>query len=251
VFAYFNEQLLLYALGAWHNLIVPLGYEIDTVRMVIHQPRLNHYDVWEISLHSLIVWANYFKEAAARTRDPKAIAVAGEEQCQWCGVNGTCKVRAASVVETVFEPASDADFPDLTSPRIADFLTNDEIGQLMPKLDFIQKWCTSIYAVADRRLAAGQKIPGYKMVQGKMGARSWIDSDQAVSRLLELGLSPDVAFKITPISPIQAEKELSKEQYAQLKPFVTQSQGKPAVVPDSDKRPPLVLGVSDDEFEAV
>jgi hypothetical protein len=58
-----NEQLQLYALGALEQF--SLLYDFDSVRLFIHQPRLNHVSEWALSVEELLAFGQRAQEAAA------------------------------------------------------------------------------------------------------------------------------------------------------------------------------------------
>ena len=86
---------MLYGLGAFaaYDYI----YSIDTVRMTIVQPRLDHITTFEMAATDLIYWAETTVEPIARL----AYNGQGEQKagdwCRWCKLKATCKVRAQSL----------------------------------------------------------------------------------------------------------------------------------------------------------
>lgn len=70
VYAERNTQMMLYALGA-----IKGKPSIKTIRLVIAQVRLNHFDVWEISANDLLQWADKVLKPTAK----KAFAGNGEQ----------------------------------------------------------------------------------------------------------------------------------------------------------------------------
>lgn len=55
VYADYNKQLMLYALGALR--LYDTMYDINEVKMTIVQPRINNISSWQISVDELIKWA--------------------------------------------------------------------------------------------------------------------------------------------------------------------------------------------------
>lgn len=109
VYAERNPQLMLYALGALDEF--GLLYDFDTVRMVIHQPRLNHLDEWSCSVEEL---REFEKEALAAgalalqlanedldLEEPPSMLVPGDKQCQFCKAKGDCPALRDKVLATV------------------------------------------------------------------------------------------------------------------------------------------------------
>jgi hypothetical protein len=115
----------------------------------------------------------------------------------------------------------------------------------LDKVDMIEDWCKAIRAEAERRLLDGQDVPGYKLVQGKKGARQWADAEAAEQMLKQFRVKLEDMYDLKLISPTTAEKlakaeTIGKRQWPKLQALITQSEGKPHVAPESDPRPALV-----------
>jgi hypothetical protein len=128
----------------------------------------------------------------------------------------------------------------------------DDLGRILPKLDYIREWCDAVRVAAVREAEFGNKVPGWKLVQGKLGARQW-SNPEAVEDVIRnsMRIPSAIAYKSTLISPTQAEKAFKPKQYARLKEFIVQTPGKPSLVPESSKRPEVAVGVADSEFQSV
>lgn len=111
-----NEQLQLYALGALAA-FGDLG-DFKRVRMVIHQPRLQHLSEWDCSVEELLEFAGRAKVAAQKaihivdTKGP--FLTPGDKQCRFCKAKATCPALTKHVLETIA-----GDFVDLTKGEIA------------------------------------------------------------------------------------------------------------------------------------
>lgn len=109
VYAEKNPQLMLYALGALDEF--GLLYEFDTVRLVIHQPRLDHLDYWDCSVEELREFEKVALEAGALAlaicAEPTEIEwrlmnlQPGDKQCQFCKAKGDCPALRDKVLATV------------------------------------------------------------------------------------------------------------------------------------------------------
>lgn len=115
-----NPQLMLYALGAL-DAFGALG-DYERVRMVIHQPRLNHISEFDCSIDDLLAFGEKAKGAAqvaiaiCDTYDGTAPAelTPGEDQCRFCKAKATCPALRDQVLTTVAD-----DFVDLTKGEVA------------------------------------------------------------------------------------------------------------------------------------
>ena len=123
----------------------------------------------------------------------------------------------------------------------------------MAAVDLVEQWCKAVRAEVESRLLQGQEVPGYKLVQGKRGARAWTSAEEAEAILKSMRLKQDEMYDLKLISPTTAEKVLkeSPKRWNRIAPLISQSEGKPSVAPESDKRPALVLGAVEDDFEQV
>lgn len=70
-----NEQLQLYALGALEQF--SMLYDFETVRLFIHQPRLNHVSEWSLTVQELQSFGERALEAAT-----SAILVLNIAECE-------------------------------------------------------------------------------------------------------------------------------------------------------------------------
>lgn len=86
-----NSQLKLYALGTY--LTFGWLFDFDKFHLKICQPRLKHFEGFEISLRDLLHWAGDVVRPAAKTAmTPGAPIVAGS-WCKFCKLRDTCQVR--------------------------------------------------------------------------------------------------------------------------------------------------------------
>jgi hypothetical protein len=243
-----NEQLRLYALGAYG--LYSLVHDIDRVRMVIHQPRLEHVSEEEIAVSELLAFGDKAKDAAMSAADPgqAGMLFPGEKQCRFCKAKAKCPALAADVAKTVA-----TDFEELA--RVELIVPQENVGETlakyMLKVDMIDDWCRAVRAAVEAELLSGRAVPGYKLVEGKRGNRSWSNKDAAENMLKGMRLKIDEMYKMSLISPTDAEKLLAKDnprRWATLQPLITRADGKPSVAPESDKRPALALKTTDQDF---
>jgi len=256
VYAKDNPQLYLYALGAYEHIVSLILDAPKFVTVGIHQPRIGGYDEYSLPFNELLTFAKAAREAAEKTRQPDAPLIPGPEQCEWClGMRkAICPAVAQGVLSTV--AASDVDeFVDLSGETLAPPETMNAVAlaHALGKVDLIEEWCSAIRARATRLLQLGQSVPGYKLVAGRRGPRQW-DKDretEVVDYLLKkVRLKMNDIYSRKLISPTKVEKLVGPVQYKRLSEFTTQSAGSPAVVPESDPRPPIEPAVAElGEFE--
>jgi hypothetical protein len=120
------------------------------------------------------------------------------------------------------------------------------IAAALTKVDLIEDWCKAIRAEAERRLLAGDNVPGWKLVPGKRGARQWVDAKAAEEALKGMRLRQDQIYDIKLVSPTSVEKLLKAEvigqrQWAKLAEIIVQNEGRPHVAPSTDPRPAIEI----------
>lgn len=132
-----NEQLMLYALGALDR-FGALG-DFKRVRLVIHQPRLQHLSEWSCTVDELLAFADRARYAAQAAIAGDGDLVPGESQCRFCKAKATCPALRDQVLETVA-----GEFVDLTKGEVAVSIADAEsilataFGVTVKKIDFEQ-----------------------------------------------------------------------------------------------------------------
>lgn len=265
-----NEQAQLYACGTLDLLALAYDVEDDwTVRLMIVQPRIGNVSEWTLTVAQLKDFAARASVAARHAMhqfegkaEPKLTP--GEKQCRFCRAKATCPALAAEVAETVHDgsgPADLSDFADLTvaAPSDLALLSGDLLGDRMAKVDQIEQWCKAVRAETERRLLAGEEVTGgggFKLVQGKRGARAWVNPEQAEEALKAMRLKVEQMYDMKLISPTTAEKlhkagAIGPRQWAKVQELYAQSEGSAHVAPAHDKRPALSLAATADDFAVV
>lgn len=259
-----NPQLMLYALGALNEF--GMVGDFKRVRIVIHQPRLDHVSEWDCSVEELMAFAEEAKRRASQASgciklgvDEEGDLVPGEKQCRFCKAKATCPKLAQHVLDTVAD-----DFVDATQPIVPQLgfagdqveHDNDKLGHLLSAVDLIEGWCKAIRCKVEAELLAGHAVPGFKLVEGRRGARRWTSEEDAETALKAMRIKHEQMYDYSLISPTTAEKlakseVIGKRQWPKLQSLITQSEGKPSVAPESDKRPALNITAVDSEFESL
>ena len=145
--------------------------------------------------------------------------------------------------------------PLLEDPEPGIGATDDgHLAVLMESVDLVEGWCKAVRAEVERRLLAGTAVPGYKLVQGRQGNRAFADETAAEALMKTFRLKREEMYDFVLISPTSAEKlaaegVIGKKQWPKLQEMIRRSDGKPSVAPASDKRPALVIGKVEDDFE--
>ncbi|MEX0357918.1 DUF2800 domain-containing protein [Acinetobacter baumannii] len=221
-----NKQLMLYALGVYRRL--KRRYNITVVRLVIFQPYAGGASEWDISVEGLELFAKFAQKRAllaldAYFRGKKNLKPAdfkpSVDGCQWCRFSEQCAARTKTVNSVLAEELED-DF--------ALELTPEQLVAEYEKLPLLQQHIDKIEKAMAAALHSGKKVPGYKLVEGKMGNRAWKDADKVAE------LYGDKLTKEVLMTPTEAVKVIPEEE---LKDFITRKPGAPCVATADDKRP--------------
>jgi hypothetical protein len=262
-----NPQLQMYALAALREFDY-LG-DFASVRVAIVQPRRDHVSECGYTLAELEIFRQRAAAAAERTtlalqyfdkygemRD-KYLAP-GDSQCRFCKAKASCPALTAHVLATVADDFVDVSqpLPPQLKPVESRTFDNATLGNLMSATDLIEAWCKAVRAKAESELLAGNAVPGFKLVQGRRGARKWADMTAAEHALKAMRLKVDEMYDLSLISPTTAEKlhkagAIGPRQWPKLQTLVVQPEGRPSVALESDKRPALVVQATADEFSVV
>lgn len=222
VFADHNEQMMLYALGALRALKAAASQSIINIRMTIAQVRLDHYDTFEMSKGELLDWAEkVLKPAAKAAIQGKGKQVIGS-WCGFCPVKAQCRAQRDAIL---------ADFDEKPEPLL---LSDEEIVDLIGKIDKYKSWIESVNKYVYDKAIQGHKWEGYKLVAGRS---SRVIKDEAKIRqaLLNEYLEDEVLnIKLKGISDL--EKLVGKKVFsARFGDAIESRPGAPKLVPESAK----------------
>ena len=262
-----NPQLFMYGDAALEEF--DLTGEIETVRMVIIQPRITSLPS-EYALPVSELKERVEKLRIAATRATELIDFAalngmdvlpdsltpGEKQCRWCKRSGDCKAQDDAVAKLV-----NAEFEDLTlvpkalveetAKKQAYTPDLEALSIKMRAADFVEHWVNSVRGMVEAELLKGTAVPDFKLVQGRKSPRSWVDAVVAEQELKRLRLKQSEMYVSKLASPTQVEallKDAHPKIWKQLVGHITQAEGRPSVAPMSDKRVALVVRPPTDDF---
>lgn len=218
-----NPQLMCYALGAYE--MFSALYDIETVSMTIFQPRRDNVSVFEMKASDLLEWAeNTLKPKAELAAEGKGDFTAGEH-CRFCKAKADCRARAEANLALARY--------DFALPPT---LTDADIEAILPLLDELTSWAEDIKAYALTRAVAGKEWHGYKLVAGRSN-RKYVNEDAVAKKVSDAGFNP-YEEKLLGITAMT--KLLGKNRFEELlSSLIEKPQGKPTLVPESDKRPAM------------
>lgn len=226
-----NPQMMCYALGALE--LFDGIYDISTIRMTIFQPRRANVSTFECTKEELLEWAdNTLAPTAALAFDGQGDFSAGEH-CQFCKVKATCRKRAEHNLEL-----AKYDF------AMPDTLDKFEIAAILEKVDTLTSWASDIKEYALQQALSGVTYEGFKVVEGRAN-RKYSDEEAVAFRVKDAGFDPyeKKVLGITAMTSLLGKKKFEEL----LGSLVIKPQGKPALVPDSDKRP--AMNTAKDDFK--
>ncbi len=226
-----NPQLKCYALGALE--MFDALYDIDTIRLVIFQPRRSNVSEWSLSKADLMKWAE-------NTLKPKAeLAYKGEgtfsagDHCRFCKAKTVCRKRAEHNLML-----AQYDF------AVPDTLAESEIPVILTMAENLANWVKDIREYALKQALAGVRYNGYKLVEGKSNRR-YTDEESVAAAVTTAGFDP---FERKLLGITAMEKMLGKKRFEELlAPFTEKPQGAPTLVPETDKRPEFTT--ANDDFK--
>lgn len=229
-----NPQMMLYALGALR--LFDSLYDITEVSMSIFQPRRENVSTWTISVDDLLDWAE-------NTLKPKAeLAFKGEGEytpgswCQFCKAAVKCRARAEAKLQL-------ARYEFAMPPLLSD----EEIEDILLKLDDLTKWANEITAYAqDAAVNHGKVWRGFKLVESRTNRR--YTDEEAVAQAANAAGYHDI-YKKSLIPITEMERLMGKKTFAEvIGSLVEKPKGRPTLVPASDKRPAIVSTGAEQDF---
>lgn len=224
-----NPQMKLYGLGALND--YGIAYDIGTIRLHIYQPRINNISVDSLTADELMAWANKtVKPIAQKAAKGKGGFKAGE-WCKFCPHSGRCRELTKTCTTYV----------ETHSLRVAvPVLAPHEVAEVLAMEPLVTLWLKRVKAQALATLLDGGEVPGYKVVEGKLGNRKWTDELQVLNALKQAGFKSEEVTETKLLSPAGMDKAIGKKKVAELlDSLIDRSPGAPTIVPASDKRPPL------------
>ena len=117
-------------------------------------------------------------------------------------------------------------------------LDNEDIAEILPKLDLLISWANDIKAYALNQATDGHPIPGYKLVEGR-SVRKFSDESAVSQAVIEAGYDP-YEKKLLTITAMT--KLLGKKTFNDLLGgLIIKPSGKPTLVPIDDSRQEMNL----------
>ncbi len=223
-----NPQMMCYALGALE--LFDAIYDIDAVSMTVYQPRRQNVSTFEMSKDDLFRWADEVLKPTAE------LAFAGDgnflcgEWCGFCKAKHECRARAENLMLAQY------DF------KLPPLLEDTEIEVILTRADQLVSWVNDIKEYALQQAISGKEWTGFKLVEGRSNRR-YTDEVAVTQTVTDAGFDP-YERKLLGITAMQ--KLLGKSRFEDLlEAYIEKPQGKPTLVPESDKRPAMNTAKND------
>lgn len=224
-----NSQMMCYALGALEAF--DRIYDIEEVSMTIFQPRRDNISTCKLKRKDLLEWADMvLAPTAALAYEGKGEFKAGDH-CQFCKAKAICRKRAEHNLEMARY--------DFAMP---DTLDEIEIAAILPRIDQLIAWGNDLKDYALFKAQSGTHYEGFKVVEGKSN-RKYTDEEKVAKTVTDAGYDPyeKKLLGITAMSSLLGKKKFEEL----LGSLVYKPPGKPALVPESDKRPAINTAAED------
>lgn len=231
-----NSQGLNYLLGY----ATGLERRYTEYEFVIVQPRLDnperHVKRWSCKHKDIVKFQKLVLDSIQNAESDSPRLAAGD-WCHFCPASGSCPAlhnKALTAASADFTPVSEE--IDFTAPRD---LTTDQLLLILDNHSMISSWLKNVYTHAFNLLKQSKEVGDYKLVRGRSN-RKWVDEDDTIGELLELGYDEDDFMNNTPTlkSPAQVEKIVDDKK--EITDLWFKPEGRLTIVPGDDKR----LGVS-------
>lgn len=232
-----NPQMRLYALGALHQF--GMIYDIKRVKMVIFQPRLHNTSIDETDAAELIDWGNEVVKPTAAIAMQGGGELTPGDWCQFCKHAPACPALAKQYFDVV--PMADQQ-PAAPDPQT---LSDDQIANIVKWSGDLKKWLTAVEKHALDEASNGKTYPGLKLVEGR-SVRKYTDEEAVAKKVEGLGHEPyeKKLLGITAMTKLLGKKQFDTE----LGELLHKPEGKPTLVPESDKRQALQPKTADSFF---
>lgn len=228
-----NKQMMLYALGLLRKL--KRLYDITAVRLVIFQPYAGGADEWDTTPEALELFGKFASKAALKAidafeRGKKGLKPAdfrpGNDACQFCRYAEKCGAKTRTARKEDIEESGTE-------------LSDAEIIAEYERLPLLRQHIADTERAMYKLLLEKGATGGFKLVEGKMGNRSWTDPEAVIARFGAKVMTESI------MTPTAAVKAIPEEELAE---FITRKPGQPSIATADDKRPEW-RQVSDTDLE--
>jgi hypothetical protein len=219
-----NAQLMYYAAAAMRTPEVAWVFEgVTNIECVIIQPPAIRR--WRTTPARIKQFERELKRAVKVASQPDAKLYAGDH-CRFCPAKPTCPLITGAV--------------DRALKIQLDQQDNTMLSTYATQAVILQGWINDLNALVEKKLKAGDKIVGWKLV-AKRSARKWVDEEGATFDLVyKLDVPEDDLYEEKMKSPAQVEKILKKLNKELPEGLTVSVSSGDTLAPDSDPRPAVL-----------
>ena len=230
-----NPQLMYYALGAAH------GGEYMKVKMTIIQPRVeNPIKSWTVPYERIESFKQELLDAVERV-DSGIESFELGDHCKFCKAKAICPAQKNKAMEVAKMDFAEVVPTGPASLPAANTLSDSELKNVLDHAKLITDWITSVEGYALAQLESGKKIDGYKLVKGRSYRK--IQDEERFIQENELFYG-DKIFKPRQLETMgKLTKLIGKEE---IEKFITYTEPKKAIAPESDKREAITPTIIED-----
>jgi len=117
--------------------------------------------------------------------------------------------------------------------KLPPLLTDEEVEEILVRADDLVSWAADIKEYALQQAISGKKWNGWKLVEGRSNRR-YTNETAVAGVVTDAGFDP-YEHKVLGVTAMQ--KLLGKSRFDELlAAYIEKPQGKPTLVPESDKR---------------
>ena len=277
-----NEQMLTYGLGSAQE----FDWLFDRLILIIVQPRCPHLEGgvrrWETTRERLkefeqqvAVGYDTVMEAGNDLAEIESEFGAGVipewwaekylqpgEHCTFCDRNGPLCPKMTQRIQELAK----ADFADVMEddevlaaqlPEKVEDLQNEivatQIAQVLDWVPALDRFIKAAKSLAFQHAAAGHKVPGHKLVEGRSVRKLVVPEATVVEKVTALGIAKDRLYEPQKLkSPAQLEKigpavkklvngVAGEDGTWAVEPLAMKGKGSISLVPDSNPKPAITL----------
>jgi hypothetical protein len=189
-----SDQMKLYAIGAMRS----LKAEFKNIELAIIQPFHGEPRTHKLTFKELNQWAlENLTPALVAISEGTTTPTPSDKACQWCPAKATCPAHVEQFNEVAAQPAMHT-------------MTEEELAAMLAKVDVVEDYIKALRMYATTRLETGAVIRGWQL-QPKRAIRKWANETDAAEVLMSHGISRELIYVTSIISPAEASKLLSKD----------------------------------------
>lgn len=242
-----TEQLITYAIAKLKTAENLLKY--NSIRCIIGQPRLYSGDLFKEHTYTPLEALSWLRQTLvpalqeAVSRNP--LFHPSDKACMWCAAKNVCEERHKAALQTAQEVFA-------VHAKLPGQIDKDELSGLMYKFGMLKSYMSDLEDYASAQLQKGLGFPGWKMVAGR-SIRQYKDKDETklVDFLETEGFDTSLCYEDPKFKSVaQLEKVVGRKiaKLEEFQEFIFKPQGKPTLVPESDKREPLNFSTPEEAF---